>query len=69
VLSILVSDLNGNSVKGQTVSVKVTGGTPDQPDAVTGDDGKASIGITWDAPPGSPASAQVSCGNLPAQVI
>ncbi|HUV04326.1 MAG TPA: phosphodiester glycosidase family protein [Armatimonadota bacterium] len=68
-LVISVKDLNGNSIEGCSVSVKVTGGTPDQPNLTTAKDGKASTGITWEAAPATPANATVTVTGLPALVV
>jgi len=61
--------LNGNSVRGQQVSVQVVGGTSDQESLTTAQDGKASAGVTWDAAPGTQAQVTVTAGELAPVVV
>jgi len=64
ILAASVTDLNGNSIEGAQISLKVTGGTADQATLTTGNDGRASTGVTWDETPG--AQVEVTCGSLTA---
>ena len=60
VLSVALRDLNGNGVRGE-ITIQVTGGIPDSSPSVTGGDGKASTGITWD---GTTGQVTVTSGSL-----
>lgn len=64
VLEVLVVDVNGNPVPDRKISITVTAGTPDQAEAVTDRNGKASIGITWETDTAKTGSAEVSCSDL-----
>ena len=61
-LSITVYDKNWNVLEGAAVEVKITGGKPDSPGAVTGADGKAAVGVTWDGP--TEGEAEVFCEGV-----
>jgi len=65
VLSVALRDLNANGVRGE-IAVQVTGGTPDSSVIVTGGDGKASTGITWD---GTTGQVEIRHGTLKPLVI
>jgi hypothetical protein len=67
ILSITVDDKNWNVLGGVSLQVAVTGGKLDRTDIVTGDAGKVSVGITWDAP--SVGQAEISCDDLPPVVV
>jgi len=68
-LTATVTDLNGNAIRDKQVTVKVTGGAPDEEDLLTAGDGKASTGVTWDAASGSPAEVKVTASGFPAAVL
>lgn len=68
-LTVSVTDLNGNGVGGRQVAVRVVGGTPDQASLTTDRDGTASTGVMWDAAPGSPAEVAVTSGDLSPVVV
>jgi len=59
-LAVSLTDLNGNPIKGQKVCIKVIAGVPDRPDALTGEDGRVSVGVTWGDTPGVKARAEVT---------
>lgn len=63
ILSITIYDRNWNVLEGVALQVTVTGGKLDRTDIVSGDAGKVSVGITWEAPSGG--QAEVSCADLP----
>ena len=67
ILSITIYDKNWNVLEGVSVRVSVSGGKLDRTDIVTGDGGKVSVGITWDAPSGG--QAEVSVAGLPPVVV
>lgn len=52
VLTVGAIDIGANGVGGVKMRISVTGGKPDAGEVVTGDDGKAQVGITWDGPEG-----------------
>jgi len=67
VVVITVTDKNWNRLKGVTVKVKGARCTPDSAQGVTGEDGKVSIGITWDGASGG--QVEVTSGSLKPVVV
>lgn len=68
-LTLAAVDVNKNPAKGRKVALQVTGGVADQSEVVMASDGKSTVGITWDAPEGSPAQVTLTCGTLAPVVV
>jgi exopolysaccharide biosynthesis protein len=62
ILSITVTDAYGNPVPNQTVHVQSSGGSAEQPEAVTDSAGRATVEIVWDIDKGRKVT--VSSGSL-----
>lgn len=67
ILSITVYDKNWNVLEGVALQARVTGGKLDAAEIVSGEGGKAAVGITWDGPSGG--EAEVVCGSITPVVV
>jgi exopolysaccharide biosynthesis protein len=63
-VTVTVWDAFKNPVKDAKVFIKVSGGTPEKGEAITGSNGRADAAITWDSEFIGVFEVEVSCGNL-----
>ena len=68
-VTITATDANLNAIDGQSVTVKVTGGTADSGSLVTNKKYKTQTGITWDDAIGIKACVEVSMQGLKTQIL